>query len=631
MISKKPLAGSLCGLLLLTLLNFSAPCARANVYPTNLKLNGGMASITTTQSVNVNISYVLNEAASAGVTVQIFAGTNALRTISVPGGSPGALRGTNNVVWDTHDNGGTEVTNGVYSVSVTAAAKGYTNWTQISPDSTNYYVGTPRGIAVNVNTNSPFYGRVLVGNAAGPNNAPVPGDNDGIIKWNADGSFADEGAYSTAGYPWADMGFLACPQKIRIGSDDRVYALDYNDNGTVVACDMLMSTNQIVLKQDPNYTNDLDNLGLGWTAMDVTDTGTTNGRIWLGAYFSGGGLGIQTWKMTTNGIADPTDNTGTPAVLSISPGSPSNLQYPSGGFMVDRSNNIFVSQKLDSGSGGSKAMLFPNWDGTTALSNASWVTPTGDDATAYAFDVALDSRSSPKYLACSLNGPAGIRVLNVADGSFVGNVSSGTNYLAVAWDNAGNLYAVGDSINHWRVFSPPGGTNRATTSALGTIQVITAQPPQITSITLSNGFVVILFTGAPTDTASTFTLRNASSLSGPYWDALNPTITQDSPGHFRAVVPITLNVAFYRVLRHGSPPPPAPQISDISTSGSIVTINFTAMSSDVPASFLTLSAPTPDGPFSHDTGASIITLSPGYFRATLPKPPVERFFTIVRS
>src|SRR5207245_1444695 len=136
-----------------------------------------------------------------------------------------------------------------------------------------YYVNTPRCIAVNVNTNSPYYGRVMVGNAAqGPPLSTANGDKDGIIKCNADGSFAEEGAYSTAGYDWTDQGQKALPQKLRIGQDDRVYVLDYNGLGKVFACDMIMQTNQVVF-DTPNFSADLNSLTWGWGAMDVTDAG----------------------------------------------------------------------------------------------------------------------------------------------------------------------------------------------------------------------------------------------------------------------------------------------------------------------------------------------------------------------
>src|SRR6266480_3211566 len=108
----------LCGLTLALGLTSLAPSARANVYATNIKLNGSLTNVTTVQGAGVAIRYVLNEAASSGVTVNILSDTNVVRTINVAGGSPGSTRGTNSVFWDTTDNGSNDVPGGIYSVSI---------------------------------------------------------------------------------------------------------------------------------------------------------------------------------------------------------------------------------------------------------------------------------------------------------------------------------------------------------------------------------------------------------------------------------------------------------------------------------------------------------------------------------
>ena len=74
--------------------------ARANVYATNIKLNGSTNNPTIVVGQNVSISYILNEPASAGVTIGILSGTNVVRTISVPAGNPGPTLGTNTVTWN---------------------------------------------------------------------------------------------------------------------------------------------------------------------------------------------------------------------------------------------------------------------------------------------------------------------------------------------------------------------------------------------------------------------------------------------------------------------------------------------------------------------------------------------------
>src|SRR5438045_298423 len=74
--------------------------AQANVYATNIKLNGSLSSVNVSAGTTVNISYILNEAASLGATIKILSGSIVVRTITVAGGNPGASRGANSVAWD---------------------------------------------------------------------------------------------------------------------------------------------------------------------------------------------------------------------------------------------------------------------------------------------------------------------------------------------------------------------------------------------------------------------------------------------------------------------------------------------------------------------------------------------------
>src|SRR4051794_36558585 len=61
------------------------PSAKANVYATNIKLNGSITNaVNTSQGSSVTISYILNEAATAGVTIDILSGVTVVRSISIP-------------------------------------------------------------------------------------------------------------------------------------------------------------------------------------------------------------------------------------------------------------------------------------------------------------------------------------------------------------------------------------------------------------------------------------------------------------------------------------------------------------------------------------------------------------------
>src|SRR5882724_11418126 len=72
--------------------------ARANVYATNVKLNGGATNVTLQSGDSVTISYVLNEPASLGVTLNILSATGAVRSIAIAGNAVGARKGLNTVL-----------------------------------------------------------------------------------------------------------------------------------------------------------------------------------------------------------------------------------------------------------------------------------------------------------------------------------------------------------------------------------------------------------------------------------------------------------------------------------------------------------------------------------------------------
>src|ERR1041384_412689 len=162
----------------------------------------------------------------------------------------------------------------------------------------------PWGIDVDRNTNSAYYGRLVMGCAIGTGTPPA---RDGLYKMNADGTQADEGWYGYAGYT-SDDGYEGPateqmpssggynPQTIRIGEDDRIYWCDNASMGAIVSCDILATTNQVVItsgnyvnvwnslssawKGPYNYQNnpqitDLAHLGWGIRQFDVCGVGTT--------------------------------------------------------------------------------------------------------------------------------------------------------------------------------------------------------------------------------------------------------------------------------------------------------------------------------------------------------------------
>src|SRR5437660_5445280 len=77
-----------------TVLFLCTHSAPANVYPTNIRLNGGTTNVALSGSGSIAISYLLNEPASGGVTIAIASGATAVRTITLTNTEAGTLVGT---------------------------------------------------------------------------------------------------------------------------------------------------------------------------------------------------------------------------------------------------------------------------------------------------------------------------------------------------------------------------------------------------------------------------------------------------------------------------------------------------------------------------------------------------------
>jgi len=552
-------AGLTAGLLL-----GSSSTAEANVYATNIKINGSQTgTVGVGQGSSATITYTLNEAATAGVKIEILSGQTVVRTITVASGS-GTTKGSNSVVWNGKNDGGVNVPMGSYSVKVTAAATGYADWTQISDDAApGNYINRPRGIAVNANANSPYYGRIFVGNCnRGPGYSTNGwGDVPGIYKFNADGSYSDDGAgrYGTAGYNFVDGNYYDAtdnPLDMKVREDDRLYWNNWVQKCEIVACDMLLTTNQLVMPEG-YYVNNPYGLPYGWQSFEVTDVLTDHPRVYLcDANYPSGGAWF--WPMT-NGAVDVNDPSGSYGYQAVQTGGTVTLKLDA--MAIDAKTNVYVLQnRANAGDVNMRAACWTNWDGSTPLlTDAAWVVGSADDTFRNSRYMALDSYQNPHYLAVGLytlatniysaNVPwAGIKILNTADGStVVSNLSALATYHGVAWDGVGNLYGGSQSASKWRIFSPP-GANQAVTPALATIQVTEpVLPPQISTISVTGGNAVIRFTGSTSDTAAQFTLESAASLPGTFGTAAGANITQVSPGVFQATAPVSGPTGFYRI------------------------------------------------------------------------------------
>ncbi len=555
--------------------------ARANVYATDILVNGAfppVGSVAASLNTPVSISYHLNQAATLGVTVYIMQGNSIVASIT-----GGTAMGLNTVSW-------TPTSTGTFSISITAAAAdvsgGTTNWTQISVDSTNTAAVYPLGIDVDKNTNSAYYGRVVVGNAI-DGSANGATQMVGLYKANADGTPADEGGFGYAGYTTNDDGQVGVgemsstgetyhddllPDLVRIGSDDRIYFMDTSEVGAVIATDMQATTNQIVINEGPggagnitaskgypNCTNDYSGLpsayasllnatyGPGWGQFDVAGFESGSPAVYIFDYQDYPSAGVWMYHMT-NGAADPADTVGTLVM-----GPDQNAIYNPRGFSADTNLDLFIGQNRSNGDDPLERVFeFANWNlgvlpaegsGTAdAVTDTAfaWAEGGGDTNLTGINNVAINSRTDPTLVAVAMEYGAvtsGIAILSATNmGSYVAtNLDSTNYYTAVAFDNVGNAYGCSTTANYWRAWSPP-GANTNTTAAVENIVV--SAPFKITGITAvpttpGCSTVTITFTG-PALAASAFSVYGSPTVSGTYTVVAGATIT-GSAGSYQAV------------------------------------------------------------------------------------------------
>jgi multisubunit Na+/H+ antiporter MnhF subunit len=625
------------------------PSARANVFASNVKINGGMTNISVAQGTSVNIGYILNEPASSGVTIKILSGANAVRTISIAAGTNGTLRGTNTVAWDGKNDSSANVPAGSYDVSVTAASAGYSGWTITTDDNNDgNYSWNPQCIAVDRKTNSPYYGRVFVGNTR-PGPGSLPGDQVGIQKLNADGSYADEGGFSDGGVAWGVSGWA--PWKIRVTDDDKVYIEDLHDIGDVYRFDPVISNDSML------HVFRADNAGSPNLRGMALVGGGTNTQIWMTDWTDQGGAGILKYAVTDDGTC-ATNDTGLTVV-----GVGGSLDHAPFDVALDQGDNIYTVQNLvDPGNLAVRVLRFPAYDPSTnggvPETNATWAVG-AQDTYAGAYGVAVDPTGTYVAVAClglscsscyTGYSDGSTTVFYATNGAVVTNVDLGvaipskltTNSIPpldptyhtdsdCAWDAAGNLYYLDVVPGVWRAVSPP-GANQATTMALPMVQVTSfAQAPVITSVGVSNGVVTILFTAGLSDTYSDFLLLSSPAANGPYSTAVGQHITPLGPGLFQATVLVSDQLQFYRVVRSGTSPSPI-VITNLSVTNGVATISFTGASSEPPSAFTLLSSPTVSGTYSPAGGASPPqVVRPGQFQVTAPISGPVQFYRVVMS
>ncbi len=207
--------------------------APANVYAT--KLETSAVAFAPGGGGTVTLSFILNENADTGVTLKVYrvAGDQLVRTVNL-----GPLaKGTQSWIWDGKNDAAATVPLGEpYYFTVTASDDGYSEWTQLSDETTNdrckYY--SPRGVDVNKDPASKYYGRIYVSEAYPSGALTWTGSpkvtQDGIYILNADCTDAvGQGDNArTGGITWVLSSYS--PWRCTVGPDDYLYLCDDHDS-----------------------------------------------------------------------------------------------------------------------------------------------------------------------------------------------------------------------------------------------------------------------------------------------------------------------------------------------------------------------------------------------------------------
>jgi hypothetical protein len=473
-----------------------ATTAWANVYPSAVRVDAsGLAQPTGV----LKVAYILNEdadgtATQPGVKIEVLNASNAVvRTVVIPR----QKKGKHTFIWDGRDDNGVGVTHtgGNYRVKITAADFGYGSWTKISSDTNQlnkFYHA--KGLDVNKNSTSPYYGRIYVCNAlAGTTTgAPTRTTADGFFALEADQTDAlgQGDTARTGGVAWlsgtADTGGSS-PFKLTVGQDDNVYVTDYSD------------AHPGLWKLDPDLTAGvevLDSTGKSAVGLNATH-GSLSSVIVEG---SGPTLSFVTsdedWQSVMGYMLRY--NVGTSAlpfvgitnreaklaavnsVIDIVRGSDKKYYWTQYRLNADTSLRVFTANPA-----------------TNATAEPGAVTSHYLEAGAYGYRaIAIDEARNRIAIATYATSSAFV-IRDLANpGTIVSTVSvGGSRCQDITIDTAGNVYVVNSSSERLTIWSPPDNANSMSTTSpevaltkTANGALITAQPQNV--ITTNNGNAV---------------------------------------------------------------------------------------------------------------------------------------------
>jgi len=420
---------------------------------------------------------------------------------------------------------------------------------QISPDTPETRFFSPRGVAVNTHPGSPHFGRIYVANAtSGTVSGGLSGSSrtvgDGLYALNSDftDALGQGDAPLTGGLDFT-TGLDLSPYRLTIGQDDNLYVCDFSDtNGGlyVVSPEISPGSGTNVLGGPPGGQFPVGNSRVhGSIAAAVVDGSLAAGNLL--AYVIDRDLQTDRLEPARTML----NSLWLHYLLGEVPGSP----YDTPELVIAAPWVGFASQIMDL-SRGTNGCFYVN----------SYRSPGNDRAGLYVHDpVGAPLWNSLAATREYLNDAAAVDLLRATGG---GSVSSGGDFAAVinletsditvlplagglpdlagrltfegfpgiaggqgrdvAFDAAGNLYAISSGAQVLRAFSP-GGRTTAITGSDGTFRVI--RPPIVRVIAVtpvineggSSGAFSICRTGDTNDDlAVTYTLAGSAAAGSDY-------------------------------------------------------------------------------------------------------------------
>jgi len=369
---------------------------------------------------------------------------------------------------------------------------------QISTDTNLVRFNNPRGVTVNTDPASPYFGRVYISNTSATNAPRALGD--GIYVLNADLSDAvGQGDTALTGGLDFSASATASPYRVAIGQDNNLYITDFSDAvGSVYVT-------------DPNVGAGTGQNVLGGPAGGPFPvTNRIHGSI-TGAWIEGslGAANLTVYALDEDYQTDPNSATANqrnslwrhdiggalpgpfvaPTQIALHPDPTSFLRTVGNQTMdLTRGTNgyFYVSNYRSSGAEANVWVLDANgsllWDSRTATQ-----TLTNSSVDLLRATGGLDLSRAGDYLAVINIETNGMLILPVNNGIpditnrllLTGFSTTAAQGRDVAFDLAGNLYAISSGAGLLRVFSP-GGTTTATTGSDGTFHIIV--PPGVSAV-----------------------------------------------------------------------------------------------------------------------------------------------------